>query len=86
MVQAGAKDAAPFVLHMDLQMDAPVITMPRFSDSNDNVKVDLGAVHLSNSIAWQAGSSISDPKASSCSACAWPEMIVTIVVTTAAKG
>lgn len=44
-------------------MDAPVISMPRFSDSSDNVKVDLGAVHLSNSVQWRSGSQLSDPQA-----------------------
>ena len=63
MVQGSQKGAPPFVLQLDLQMDAPVIMMPRFSDSSDNVKVDLGAVHLSNSVGWRSGNSLSDPQA-----------------------
>lgn len=58
-----SKSAVPFILQLDLHMDAPVITMPRFSDSNDNVKVDLGAVRMSNAVAWHAGSSPTDPQA-----------------------
>lgn len=62
MQAARRDDAAPLVLHMDLHMDAPVITMPRFSNSTDNIKVDLGSVHLSNQVAWRSGSSVSDPQ------------------------
>ena len=61
-MQVDGGKAAPFILQLDLQMDAPVITMPRFSDSQDNVKVDLGAVRMSNAVAWHAGSSPNDPQ------------------------
>ena len=61
-VQAQQGSGAPFVLQLDLQMDAPVIAMPRYSDSKDNGKVDLGAVHMSNQIIWHTGNNVNDPQ------------------------
>ncbi|KAK9815130.1 hypothetical protein WJX73_008307 [Symbiochloris irregularis] len=59
----GLQDRPPFVLLMDLHMDAPIITMPRQSDSSDNVKVDLGSIHLGNQVVWHTGESPTDPEA-----------------------
>lgn len=36
----------PFVLVMDVAMDAPVICMPRHTDSSDAIESDLGELHL----------------------------------------
>ena len=66
VLQAPSKTAAPFVLNLDLHMDAPIITMPRQSDSSDNVKVDLGSVKLGNAVSWHSGSSLNDPEAWPC--------------------
>lgn len=36
----------PFVMVMDVEMNAPVISLPRASDSTDAISVDLGTLHL----------------------------------------
>ena len=53
------------VVQMDIEMEAPVISMPRSSDSQDSVQLDLGFVNLHNSLKWIGGSSTEDPKVSS---------------------
>ena len=50
------------VLVLDINMDAPVITMPRNSDSSDSLQLDLGSLHLSNTVSWRGGSSGDDPQ------------------------
>lgn len=52
-----------FLLLMDVELNAPVITIPRSSDSLDALEVDLGTFTLSNHIAWFGGEgSVSDRK------------------------
>ena len=53
--------AMGFILLLDLDMDAPVITMPRHSESMDEIEVDLGSLHLSNTFSWSGGSSVDNP-------------------------
>lgn len=43
-------------------MDAPVITMPRSSDSQDFLEVDLGELKMTNRINWLFGTSPKDKK------------------------
>ena len=43
-------------------MDAPVITMPRSSDSQDFLEVDLGELKMTNRINWRFGTSPKDKK------------------------
>lgn len=59
----GAQEVG-MVLQMDIDMEAPVISMPRNSDSQDCVQLDLGSFSLRNSLKWIGGSSTSDPKVS----------------------
>ena len=48
------------VLQMDIEMEAPVISMPRSSDSEDSLQIDLGCLKLHNSLKWIGGSSPED--------------------------
>ncbi len=50
------------VLQLDIEMEAPVISMPRNSDSQDSVQLDLGFVNVHNSLKWIGGLSVDDPK------------------------
>ncbi|KAK9908805.1 hypothetical protein WJX75_003140 [Coccomyxa subellipsoidea] len=53
-----------FLLLLDVEMNAPVITIPRNTDSLDALEVDLGTFTLSNRIAWIGGEgNASDRKA-----------------------
>lgn len=52
----------PLILILDVEMEAPIITMPRESDSKDAIKLDLGSLHVGNSIDWYTGNSLRDPK------------------------
>lgn len=61
-VPAPAARPMGFILLLDLDMDAPVITMPRHSESMDEIEVDLGSLHLSNTFSWSGGSSVDNPK------------------------
>ena len=60
----GAKQVGA-VIQMDIEMEAPVISMPRNSDSQDSVQLDLGFVNLHNSLRWIGGSSTEDPQVGS---------------------
>ena len=51
-----------FLLLLDVEMDAPVITMPRSSDSQDFLEVDLGELKMTNRINWLFGTSPKDKK------------------------
>ena len=53
-----------FLLLLDVEMDAPVITMPRSSDSQDFLEVDLGELKITNRINWLFGTSPKDKKVS----------------------
>lgn len=50
------------VLQLDIEMEAPVISMPRSSDSEDSLQIDLGFLNLHNSLKWIGGSSPEDPQ------------------------
>ena len=50
------------ILQMDIEMEAPVISMPRSSDSEDSLQIDLGFLNLHNSLKWIGGSSPEDPQ------------------------
>lgn len=56
------QSAVGFLLLMDVEADAPVITMPRSSDSQDFLEVDLGTLKMTNCINWRFGSSPRDRK------------------------
>jgi vacuolar protein sorting-associated protein 13A/C len=45
----------PLLLVMDVEMDAPIITVPASSNSLDALDVDLGSLHLSTSVVQNAG-------------------------------
>lgn len=53
----------PFVLLLDLSMEAPVITVPRTSDSEDNLEINLGSLQLSNVVRLVQGNGPLDPLA-----------------------
>lgn len=50
------------ILQMDIEMEAPVISMPRSSDSEDSLQIDLGFLNLHNSLKWIGGSTPEDPQ------------------------
>lgn len=50
-----AKQQQPMLLVMDIEMDAPIITVPASSDSLDALDVDLGILHLRTSVIQNAG-------------------------------
>ena len=52
------------IIQMDIEMEAPVISMPRSSDSEDSLQIDLGFLSLHNSLKWMGGSSPEDPQVS----------------------
>lgn len=56
------QDGKALPLILDVDMEAPVITMPRGSDSKDAVKVDLGRLQVDNTVSWHRGNSLSDPE------------------------
>ena len=40
---------------MDVKLAAPVITMPRSTDSSDSMQVDLGSLYLTNNVRFVQG-------------------------------
>lgn len=52
------------IIQMDIEMEAPVISMPRSSDSEDSLQIDLGFLSLHNSLKWMGGSGPDDPQVS----------------------
>ena len=60
-VPEGSKEVGA-ILQMDIEMEAPVISMPRSSDSEDSLQIDLGFLNLHNSLKWIGGSSPEDPQ------------------------
>jgi len=46
----------PFILAMDVEMSAPVISMPRSSSSGDAIEVDLGVLRLITTVSGSGGS------------------------------
>ena len=72
VVPEGNKEVGA-VLQMDIEMEAPVISMPRSSDSEDSLQIDLGFLNLHNSLKWIGGSSPEDPQvnAASCVTMIW---------------
>ena len=48
------------LLLLDVEMEAPVITMPRCSDSRDALEVDLGHLQLRNALSWRGGAGAGD--------------------------
>ena len=50
------------ILQLEIDVEAPVISMPRNSDSQDSVQLDLGFVKVHNSFMWIGGSNVDDPK------------------------
>ena len=49
--QAGGKKAAePFIMQLDVEVAAPVIVIPRRTDSEDHMRVHLGALNLVNEV------------------------------------
>lgn len=62
-VPEGSKEVGA-ILQMDIEMEAPVISMPRSSDSEDSLQIDLGFLNLHNSLKWIGGSSPDDPQVS----------------------
>ena len=53
-----------FLLLLDVEAEAPVITMPHSSDSQDFLEVDLGTLKMTNRINWLFGTNPRDKKAS----------------------
>jgi len=51
-----------FLLLLDVEAEAPVVTMPRSSDSQDFLEVDLGTLKMTNRINWLFGSNPRDKK------------------------
>ncbi|KAK9834254.1 hypothetical protein WJX81_000411 [Elliptochloris bilobata] len=51
------------LLLLDVEMVAPVITMPRCSDSRDALEVDLGHLQMRNALSWRGGAGAGDKKA-----------------------
>jgi len=51
------------LLLLDVEMAAPVITMPRCSDSRDALEVDLGHLQLRNALTWRGGAGAGDRRA-----------------------
>ena len=47
------------MLLLDVEAEAPVVTMPRSSDSQDFLEVDLGTLKMTNRINWLFGT---DPR------------------------
>ncbi|KAK9827173.1 hypothetical protein WJX74_009221 [Apatococcus lobatus] len=54
--QTSKPKGPPFVLQMDVKLAAPVITMPRSTDSSDSMQIDLGSLHLTNTVRFVRGS------------------------------
>lgn len=50
------------ILQMDIEMEAPVISMPRSSDSEDSLQIDLGFLSMHNSLKWIGGSRPDEPQ------------------------
>ena len=48
------------VLQLDIEMEAPVISMPRSSSSADSLQMDLGYLRLHNTVKWKGGSGKAD--------------------------
>ena len=57
-------DKPAMILELNISMEAPNITMPRSSDSNDAIEVDLGSLRLGNAVAWRNGNSMKTPEVS----------------------
>ena len=62
------------LLLLDVEMAAPVITMPRCSDSRDALELDLGHLQLRNALSWRGGAGAGDRKvAHDRGSCVWPD-------------
>ena len=59
---AGKGKSVGTLLLLDVEMEAPVITMPRCSDSRDALEVDLGHLQLRNALSWRGGAGAGDKK------------------------
>lgn len=46
---------APLIVVFDIEMNAPIISMPRSSDSMDSVEADLGMLQLHNKVVYDNG-------------------------------
>ena len=57
-----AQSGVGFLLLLDVEAEAPVVTMPRSSDSQDFLEVDLGTLKMTNRINWLFGSNPKDKK------------------------
>jgi len=57
-----AQSGVGFLLLLDVEAEAPVVTMPRSSDSQDFLEVDLGTLKMTNRINWLFGSNPRDKK------------------------
>ena len=49
---ASASASAPMVVLLDLDLEAPVVVMPRGTESLDYVELDLGTLKVSNRVGW----------------------------------
>ena len=45
----------PTIVCVDLDADAPVVTMPRATDSEDAIEVDFGSLAVATRVAWRGG-------------------------------
>ena len=59
---AGGRRGVGFLLLLDVEMSAPVITIPAGTDSRDAVLADLGQLRLSNALTWHGGDGAHDKK------------------------
>jgi hypothetical protein len=59
----GGRKGVGFLLLLDVEMAAPVITVPAGTDSRDALLVDLGTLALSNALSWRGGEGAHDKKA-----------------------
>ena len=45
----------PVIVALHIDADAPIVTMPRHSDSEDAIELDLGTLTLRSRVAWRGG-------------------------------
>lgn len=58
-LNAKESPSQPFVLSMDISMDAPIIVLPESSLSSQTIKADLGYLRLQNSVKFLKGRQMS---------------------------
>ena len=66
------RQAPPFVMQLDVEVEAPTFVLPRCTDSSDHMRVNLGSLGLSNAVSWALDDGTAQHQARTCQALPGP--------------